>query len=67
MQHALDVGAALHARFADTLRHTEIGKFRFPTSQYVRLHLGDLTDFLRPEDRSIGNRGGGRSQRRQTR
>src|SRR6185503_10747647 len=29
----------------------------FPAAQDVRLHLGDFTDFLRPEDRSIRNRG----------
>jgi hypothetical protein len=56
---AFDVGAPIDARTVGRLRDAKIRKFAFPRPQDVRLQLGQLADFLRAEDRTVGDDGGG--------
>src|SRR5262245_65805778 len=57
-EHALDVGATIHARAVGGFRDAQIREFRLPAPQYVRLDLSEIADFLRSEHRAIRDRGG---------
>ncbi|OLC78989.1 MAG: hypothetical protein AUH72_15165 [Acidobacteria bacterium 13_1_40CM_4_65_8] len=54
-QHLLDIRAPVHARAARGLRHAELRKLRFPRAQHVRLHLDEIADLHRLEQRAIGD------------
>ena len=51
----LDVGTPVDPGTGCRLGDAKIGKFGFPGTKDVRLHVGKLTDFLGPEQWAIGN------------
>ena len=53
-KHPFDIRASIDARAA--FRDAQIGKLRLPTSQDVRLNLGDLAHLRRPKHRAVWNR-----------
>ena len=54
-EHSLDIDPPVDSRPAGRFRDAQIGKFRLPRTQHVRLHAGDLAHLGRLEQRALGN------------